>query len=93
MAKADCVHSTPPTNTSAPTPQSSRRGFLVQAAAAATGGAAIGAGLPLPAPAAVTAQICDAELIDLGARFEPLLDRYYVAHRRWSGALAKAQTE
>jgi hypothetical protein len=51
----------------------------------AAAGAAIGAGLPsLPAPSAVTAQSSAAELIDLGARFEPLLDRYYVAHRRWS---------
>jgi hypothetical protein len=56
-------------------------------------GAAIGASLPLSEPPAVTARSCDAELIDLGARFEPLLDQYYVAHRRCSGALAKAQTE
>jgi hypothetical protein len=41
----------------------------------------------------VTARSCDAELIDLGAGFEPLLDQYYVAHRRCSGALTKAQTE
>jgi hypothetical protein len=41
----------------------------------------------------VTARSCDAELIDLGARFEPLLDRYYVTHRRWSGALAQANAE
>jgi hypothetical protein len=26
----------------------------------------------------------DAELIELGARFEPLLDQYYGAQRRWS---------
>jgi hypothetical protein len=50
MAQADRVHSTPPTNTSATTPKSSRRSFLVQAAGVAAGGAAIGAGLPLPAP-------------------------------------------
>jgi hypothetical protein len=60
----------------------------------AAAGAAIGAGLPsLPAPSAVTAQSSAAELIDLGARFEPLLDRYYVAHRRWSGALSQANAE
>jgi hypothetical protein len=51
MTQADRVHSTPPTNTSAIQAQSSRRTFLVQAAGAA-GGAALGAGLPLPAPAA-----------------------------------------
>jgi hypothetical protein len=28
----------------------------------------------------------DAELIKLGARFEPLLDQYYGAQRRWSGS-------
>jgi hypothetical protein len=52
MTKADSVHSTPPINTSADTPQSSRRSFLAQAAGVAAGGAALGTGLPLPAPAA-----------------------------------------
>jgi hypothetical protein len=84
MIQADSVLSTPPTNTSAPTPQSSRRGFLAQATAVAAAGAAIGASLPLPEPLAVTAQSCEAELIELGARFEPLLDQYYVAQERWS---------
>jgi hypothetical protein len=55
MIQADSVHSTPPTNTSAINPSSSvetsRRGFLVQAAGVAAAGAALGAGLPLPAPA------------------------------------------
>jgi hypothetical protein len=87
MAKATRVFSTPPTNTSATNPSSSRRGLLVQAA----GGAALGAALPLSAPAA--AQTLDAELIELGARFEPLVDRYYVAQRRWSGSLARAHAE
>jgi hypothetical protein len=61
MIQAESVHSTPPTNTSATTPQSSRRGFLVQAAGVAAGGAALGAGLPLQAPAAQTTQSSDAE--------------------------------
>jgi hypothetical protein len=52
MAKATRVHSTPPTNTSAIQAQSSRRTFLAQAAGVAAGGAALGAGLPLPALAA-----------------------------------------
>jgi hypothetical protein len=52
MTQADRVHSTPPTNTSAIQAQSSRRTFLAQAAGVAAGGAALGAGLPLPAPAA-----------------------------------------
>lgn len=31
----------------------------------------------------------DAELIELGTRFEPLLDQYYVAERRWSSSSAR----
>jgi hypothetical protein len=74
MAQADSVHSTPPTNTSATTPQSSRRGFLIQAAGAAAGGAALGAGLPLPAPSGAAAQTSDAEADPIFAAIE--------AHRR-----------
>jgi hypothetical protein len=78
MAKAESVHSTPPTNTSA----TSRRGFLVQAAGAAAGGAAIGAGLPLPAPPAATAQTSDAEADPIFAAIE--------AHRRAIAAHGEA---
>jgi hypothetical protein len=39
---------------------------------------------------AATAQNRDAELIELGARFEPLLDQYYVAQRRWSRSTEQA---
>jgi hypothetical protein len=74
MAQADRVHSTPPTNTSATTPQSSRRGFLVQAAGVAVGGAALGAGLPLPASPATAVQSIDAEADPIFAAIE--------AHRR-----------
>jgi hypothetical protein len=56
---SDRVHGTPPTNTSAPTPQSSRRGFLVQAAGVAAGGAALGAGLPLPSGTAQSSEAAD----------------------------------
>jgi hypothetical protein len=78
MAKATRVYSTPPTNTS-PT----RRAFINTIAA-----------LPIVAAApAAAAQTLDAELIELGARFEPLVDRYYVAHGRWSGSLARAHAE
>jgi hypothetical protein len=43
MTQANSVHSTPPTNTSANNiVEPSRRGFLVQAAVVAAGGAAIG---------------------------------------------------
>jgi hypothetical protein len=55
MTRADSVLSTPPTNTSAIQVQSSRRTFLAQAAGVAAGGAALGARLPLPAPAAPAA--------------------------------------
>src|SRR5579862_8240336 len=47
------------------------------------------ASLPLAAAAptaAAAAPIRDAGLIELGARFEPLLDQYYAAERRWSGS-------
>jgi hypothetical protein len=70
MAQADRVLSTPPTNTSATTPQSSRRGFLVQAAGVAAGGAALGAGLPLPASSSVTPQSHDAEADPIFAAIE-----------------------
>jgi hypothetical protein len=32
----------------------------------------------------------DAELIELGTRFEPLVDRYYLAQRNWTGSSGKA---
>jgi len=72
------VHSTPPTNTSV-----TRRKILGTIAA-----------LPIAAAAPVAAaQTLDAELIELGARFEPLVDRYYAAQRRWSVSLARAHAE
>jgi hypothetical protein len=43
---------------------------------------------PLPAAATHSAQTLDAELIELGARFEPLVDQYYEAQRRWSSSSA-----
>jgi hypothetical protein len=83
MAKADSVHSTPPTNTSAtPPPQSSRRGFLVQAAAVTAAGAALGASLPLPASPAAAAQSCDAEADPIFAAIE--------SHRRAVAAHGEA---
>jgi hypothetical protein len=52
------------------------------------------AALPIAAAIPVAAaQSLDAELIELGARFEPLLDQYYCAHRRWSASLAQAHAE
>jgi hypothetical protein len=82
MPKADSVLSTPPTNTSATTPRSSRRGFLVQAAGVAAGGAALGAGLPLPASPAATALGSDAEADPIFAAIE--------AHRRAIAAHSEA---
>jgi hypothetical protein len=64
MTQADSVLSTPPTNTSANKSQSSRRRFLVHAAGVAAGGAALGAGLPLPAPAATPDPIYAGEISD-----------------------------
>jgi hypothetical protein len=82
MIQADSVHSTPPTNTSATPPQSSRRGFLVQAAGVAAGGAALGAGLPLPVPPAADAQSSAAEADPIIAAIE--------AHRRAIAAHSEA---
>ena len=53
MTQADCVHSTPPTHTSAVTPSQSRRGFLAAAAVAAGGTALALAAIP-PAQAAAS---------------------------------------
>jgi hypothetical protein len=69
-----------------------RRHLLTVAAAGAVAAAIPTAALPIAA-AAPAAHTLDAELIELGARFEPLVDRYYVAHRRWSAALAQAHAE
>jgi hypothetical protein len=80
MTKADSVHSTPRKTASKIDP--TRRHLLTVVA-----GGVIAAGIPTAALA------IDAELIELGARFEPLVDRYYVAHRRWSAALAQAHAE
>src|ERR1035437_2481131 len=69
-------------------------GPLVTVAAGGAVAAAIPtAALPIAAAAPAAAHTLDAELIELGARFEPLVDRYYVAHRRWSGSLAQAHAE
>jgi hypothetical protein len=80
MAKATRVHSTPPTSTS-PT----RRNILGTIAAA-------GATALTLAPAAA-AHTLDAELIELGARFEPLVDQYYVVRKRWARSLVAAHAE
>lgn len=46
--------------------------------------------LPIAAAApAAAAQALDAELIELGARFEPLIDQYYVARKSWSGSFER----
>jgi hypothetical protein len=44
------------------------------------------------APSA-TVQTIDADLIELGARFEPLVDQYYVARRRWARSDVPAYAE
>src|ERR1700737_3411962 len=83
MTQADSVHSTPPT---AMPVDPTRRRFITIAA-----GASIVSVGSLVASAAVP--VVDTELIELGARFEPLVDRYYVAQGRWSGSLARAHAE
>jgi hypothetical protein len=98
MTKADRVHSTPPTNTSATNPPGpvdpTRRHLLTIAAGGAVAAAIPAATLPIAAAApAAAAHTLDAELIELGARFEPLVDQYYAAHRRWSLSLSQAHAE
>jgi hypothetical protein len=44
------------------------------------------------APSA-TAQTVDADLIELGARFEPLVDRYYAARKRWAPLMMATHAE
>jgi hypothetical protein len=85
MTRATRVLSTPPLNTPIDT---NRRRFLTVAAgasAATVGGLTAAVAVPLPPT--------DAELIELGARFEPLVDQYYIARRRWAAALTQAHAE
>jgi hypothetical protein len=48
--------------------------------------------LAAAAPAA-TAQTLDADLIELGARFEPLVDQYYVTRKHWARSMVAAHAE
>jgi hypothetical protein len=47
----------------------------------------------LPAAAAPVAEGLDAELIELGAQFEPLVDKYYAARRIWAAAMIRSHSE
>jgi hypothetical protein len=69
-----------------PAERLSRRAALAGIASAAT--LPIAAAIPAP-----TAQSLDAELVELGAKFEPLVDRYYLAQRDWSGSSAQARDD
>jgi len=64
-------------------PAATRRSFIHTIAALSIAAAA---------PAA-SAQTIDADLIALGARFEPLVDQYYVARKRWARSDAPAYAE
>jgi hypothetical protein len=55
-------------------------------------GVASVAALPVAAAAPVT-QAVDAELIELGARFEPLVDQYYAVRKVWAEAMITAHSE
>jgi hypothetical protein len=70
MIPANHVHSTPPTNTSATEPQSSRHGCLVQTTGVAAAGAALGAGRPLHASSSVTPQSLNPEAGPIFAAIE-----------------------
>jgi hypothetical protein len=61
---------------------------------AALAGIASAAALPIAAATpAAAAQTIDADLIDLTARFEPLVNQYYVARERWARSLVAAHAE
>jgi hypothetical protein len=80
-----------------------RRGFIAVAAGASiisVGSLAavampIAAALPIAAarPAAAAQIIDDAELIQLGAKLEPLVEQYYAARKPWARSLAAAHAE
>jgi hypothetical protein len=70
-------------NHAEPAPAATRRSFIHTIAALSIAAAA---------PAA-TAQTIDTDLIELGARFEPLVDRYYVARERWALSMVAAHVE
>jgi hypothetical protein len=42
---------------------------------------------------AATAQTIDADLIELGARFEPLVDQYYIARKCWARSMVAAHAK
>jgi hypothetical protein len=64
-------------------PVGTRRSFIHTIAALSIAAAA---------PAAA-AQTIDADLIELGARFEPLVDQYYVARKCWASLMVAAHAE
>jgi hypothetical protein len=70
---------------SPPVDQARRRFFTVAAGASV---ASVGSLV-----AAAAAPVVDIDLVKLGARFEPLVDRYYIARRRWAAALTQAHAE
>jgi hypothetical protein len=95
MTQADSVLSTPPTNTSAidhpmmfPPVDPTRRRLLAVAAGSAVAALPIAAAVP-----AAAAQTIDAELIELGARFEPLVDQYYAVRAIWARAMTRSHSE
>jgi hypothetical protein len=53
-------------------------------------GVASAAALPIAAAVPAAAHILDAELIELGARLEPLVEQYYAARKRWAPSLVAA---
>jgi hypothetical protein len=77
MIPADSVLSTPPTNTSSD--NTSRRGFLAQAAAVTAGGAALGLALPLPGSAAGAGQAPD-PIIEV-------IEAHRAANAKWLSAV------
>jgi hypothetical protein len=86
MAQATNMSTTSPSrfhNHADPALAGTRRSFIHTIAALS---------IAASAPAA-TAQTLDADLIELGARFEPLVDQYYVARKSWAPLMMAAHAE
>jgi hypothetical protein len=70
-----------------------RRRLLTVAAGGAVAAAIPTAALPIAAAAPAAANTLDAELIELGARFEPLVDQYYAVRAIWARAMTRSHSE
>jgi hypothetical protein len=89
MTQAKCVHSTPPTNTSALPVDPTRRRFLAVAAVgsvASAGSLAAAALTPSDVPQAVTVPKARPFVDDANPAFDPAARKLSAAHKDWTAA-------